>query len=83
VDVISLDNQIACVRRELSLRRAVYPRLIVSHKMTQQWADFQMDAMESVLRTLEALKDAEAHAEQAELFPAPGKEPYATPEHQA
>ena len=71
MDVISLDNQIACVRRELSIRRRCYPGWIVSGKITQDWADFQMDAMEAVLKSLEALQDAEAHAEQEELFPAP------------
>ena len=79
---ISLDNQIACIRREISLRRNVYPKLLVSGQMTQAWADFQMDAIEAVLATLVQLKEAQARAEQSELFPAPGKEPYATPEHQ-
>src|SRR6185503_12138709 len=79
MDVVSLDNQISCVRRELSLRRAVYPRLIQNKKMTQAWADFQMDAMEAVLKTLEQLHHTQ---EQAELFADAGKDSYAA-EHES
>jgi len=79
MDVITLDNQIACVRRELSLRRSVYPRLIQSKKMTQAWADYQMDCMEAVLNTLEQLHHTQ---EQTELFEEAGKESYAT-EHES
>jgi len=79
MDVISLDNQISCVRRELSLRRRVYPRLIQNKQMTQAWADFQMDCMEGVLKTLEQLHHTQ---EQTELFEDAGKAPYAT-EHES
>jgi len=53
---ISLADQLACVRRELSLRARVYPRLIEQKSMTQAWATFQLEAMQAVLETLEALQ---------------------------
>jgi hypothetical protein len=33
---IPLDAQLACVRREISYRSRVYPRLVEAHKMTQR-----------------------------------------------
>jgi len=53
---VSLPDQVACVRRELSLRQRVYPRLIAQKSMTQAWADFQLAAMQAVLQTLEELQ---------------------------
>src|SRR6185436_15545739 len=53
---VSLADQLACVRRELSLRQRVYPRLIAQKSMTQAGADFQLAAMQAVLQTLEELQ---------------------------
>jgi hypothetical protein len=36
--------------------------------MTQAWAEYQLDTMESVLKTLEQLHAMQEGAEQAELF---------------
>ena len=54
---VPLDRQIACVRREVGMRRRVYPRWVASGKMTQEEADRQVEAMEAVQATLEQLRD--------------------------
>lgn len=54
-ETITLDQQIACVRRELALRKSAYPRWIQSRRMTQATADKEIAAMEAVLATLLSL----------------------------
>jgi hypothetical protein len=49
---VSLDDQIACVRRELALRRNVYKRRVLDKKMTQEVADRELVHMDAVLETL-------------------------------
>ncbi len=44
---------IACVKRELSLRMAVYPRRIADKKITQKKADHEIECMRQVLAILE------------------------------
>lgn len=55
VNDIPLKDQIECVRRELGMRKRVYPRWIREGRMTHEEADHQMARMEAVLRTLDAL----------------------------
>jgi len=50
---VSLAQQIDEVQRELRARRDVYARLVASGKMRQSIADFQMQRLEAVLKTLE------------------------------
>jgi hypothetical protein len=38
---IGIDEQIACVEREIALRRRVYPRRVADRKMTQALAEKQ------------------------------------------
>lgn len=52
---ISIEQQIACVRREIGYRERVYARRISDGKMTQKLADRELAAMRAVLATLEAL----------------------------
>ncbi len=52
---ITLDQQIAAVRREISMRQSVYSRWVASAKMTQTKADHEIRAMIAVLATLERL----------------------------
>jgi hypothetical protein len=52
---IDLARQIACVRREVSMRKRVYPRWVQNSKMTQEEADRQIATMEAVQATLEQL----------------------------
>ena len=56
---IKISEQIACVRREIAMRRRVYPRWIESGKMTQAKADREIAVMEAVLATLEKLSEHE------------------------
>jgi len=50
--MISLDEQIACVRREIALRRSVYPGLIARGKISEEQADIELTRMQTVLLTL-------------------------------
>lgn len=48
-----LDAQVACVERELRLRRSVYPRQVSARRMSERKAEVEIEAMEEVLRTLQ------------------------------
>lgn len=50
---IPLSDQIAEVKRELALRRNVYPQFVARGKMEQAEADTHMLRMEGALATLE------------------------------
>ena len=52
----SLGEQIACVEREIALRRRVYPRWIESGRLSQRKADIEIAAMEAVLTTVRRYK---------------------------
>jgi hypothetical protein len=56
LSTIDLARQIACVRREVSMRKKVYPRWVSVGKMTQDEADRQQQTMEAVQATLERLQ---------------------------
>lgn len=49
---IHLAEQIACVERELAMRRRVYLQLVHKRQMSAQRADFEIACMEAVLKTL-------------------------------
>lgn len=49
---ISIAGQIAEVRREIALRRGVYPKQVASGKMREGEAALCMDRIEAVLATL-------------------------------
>ena len=51
-----IDEQIAEVRRELALRRRVYPDMIRAGKLKRSTADYAMHCLEAVLTTLEFMK---------------------------
>lgn len=59
---ITIEQQIACVRRELALRKNVYPGFVARGKMTQAGADYQIAAMQSVHDTLTAIQAGETDA---------------------
>lgn len=50
---VPLGDQIACVKRELALRQAVYQKRVGAGRMTQEQADLEISRMKAVLRTLE------------------------------
>lgn len=52
----TLDDQIACVRGEIGMRRRVYPGRVASGRMSQKRADHEVACMEAVLETLTALR---------------------------
>lgn len=49
---IALKAQLACVRREISMRKRVYPRAIDENRMTEAEAAKEIAAMEAVYETL-------------------------------
>jgi len=57
---VSLNQQIDEVKRELSKRDEVYPHQVATGKLRQSIADFQMERMRAVLRTLEWLQKYES-----------------------
>lgn len=61
---VTIDRQIQCVKRELSMRKHVYPKWVTNGKITQQSSDDEIAAMQAVLGTLEQVK-AVAEAAQA------------------
>lgn len=56
MSAVALADQIACVRRELSMRQRVYPRWVSAGKMTQADSDREITTMIAVLATLQALQ---------------------------
>lgn len=50
----TLDDLIACIERELAMRRAVYPKRIAAGVLSQAAADRQMALMAAVLANLQA-----------------------------
>lgn len=53
---VSIDRQIAAVKREIKLRRMVYPERVARERMTQAKADEEIAVMQAVLATLENTK---------------------------
>lgn len=58
MEEISLDDQIACVERELGFRRKTYPRHVARGKLTQTLATQELARMEAVKRTLVLVREA-------------------------
>jgi hypothetical protein len=54
--MISIDEQIACVKREVAMRRNVYAKRLKSGQMTQAAADLELERMSAVLDTLVGVK---------------------------
>lgn len=64
-----LGEMIDCVKREVKLRYAVYPKLIASGKMSQQKAEKEKALMYGVQKCLQKIYDKTAPAPvQAALF---------------
>jgi hypothetical protein len=55
----SLKDRFDCVRRELALRRAVYPRLIVGGRLKREKAERELELMEAIVVDYERLLEAE------------------------
>ncbi|WP_291295346.1 hypothetical protein [Elioraea sp.] len=50
--VVPIAEQIACVTREIEMRRRVYPRWVQDGRMKPTKAQAEIEAMEAVLATL-------------------------------
>ena len=53
--VIPLAAQIQCVAREVALRKRCYPRWVAQKRLTEAQAQKEIERMEAVLHTLQAL----------------------------
>lgn len=53
--IVPFEEQLACVQRELKLRRRAYPRLVASQRMSQAAADREVMLMEAVLETVKLM----------------------------
>lgn len=54
---ITIDDMLACVRREIGMRKRVYPRWVEQSKMTAASADREIEVMEAVHTHLLAEKE--------------------------
>lgn len=55
-----LDDQIACVKREIGFRKRVYPRQILQGRLKRDAADREIATMQAVLATLATLPHVDA-----------------------
>lgn len=53
--MITLDDQLRAVNREIAMCRAVYPKRIAEGKMKPEQADHEIEAMQAVLASLQAM----------------------------
>lgn len=65
---ITMRQQLAAAKRELALRKTVYPRRVAHHDMSQAKADHEIAAMAAIVETLAQLVDAAHGSGQAQLF---------------
>lgn len=54
--MITIEDQIKAVEREISMRRRVYPNWVASKRMSQEKADKEIKNMEAVLETLKEVQ---------------------------
>jgi hypothetical protein len=55
---VPLPVQIACIEREIAMRKRVYPAWVASGRMSQAKTDAELLAMRAVLETLQGVRDA-------------------------
>lgn len=53
----TIDDQIAAAEREVALRKRVYPDRVRDKKMSADFAEFQVGAMEAIVVTLKRCKE--------------------------
>lgn len=61
--MISLEDQIKCVEREIALRKRVYPRWIAAGKMTNEKANDEIARMQAVRESLITLDELDNNQE--------------------
>lgn len=69
--MITIDEQIAEVKRELAMRARVYPRLVEAKKLKWEDGDRRIALLGAVLDTLEQLRDEQAANVTPGLFDPP------------
>lgn len=67
---VRIEDQVACVEREIALRRNVYKKRVGAGKMKPEQARHELDAMRAVLHTLRTCENA-ARTVHAALWPVP------------
>jgi hypothetical protein len=53
----TLEAQITCIRRELAMRKNVYPKWVMSGRMKPEAADHEISCMQAVHDTLTELQN--------------------------
>ena len=53
---VSIELQIQCVKKELKRRKKIFPALVESGKLNQDYSDLELSKMQDVLETLTQLK---------------------------
>ncbi len=56
---VTLEDQIACLKREIAIREGVYPKWIANGRMKQSAADLEIERMTAALHTLMNLEQLE------------------------
>ena len=59
--MITIEEQIACIERELGMRVKLYPRWVKGGKLTQAAADEELARMRAVLLTLQRVQQGLDH----------------------
>jgi hypothetical protein len=59
---VSLEEQLACVDREISMRERVYARWVAEKRMTQKTADKEIEGMRAVRETLKQVQSTEGRS---------------------
>lgn len=62
---VTIDQQIACLRREIAMRKNVYPKWVANGRLKQPAATAEIEAMQAAHDSLMAIKEGR-------LVPAPG-----------
>ena len=57
--MVTITQQMKGVRREIDYRKRLYPKWVADGRMTQQEANYQIELMEYVLNTLNAVLEFE------------------------
>jgi hypothetical protein len=57
--MITTEDKLNCIQRELRLRQRVYPRLINNGKMSEQQAEHELLVMQAVLQDYQAVASQE------------------------
>lgn len=54
--MVTIEEQLACVERELGFRKKLYPRWVSAGKLTAENAQQEVERMEAVLLTLQRVQ---------------------------